>query len=159
VHGGIGFMAETTVGKLHLDGIITTIYEGTSEIQVSFALKEIGKGALTIVFDELRKELGSLSQAVLHPFAAKVLAGIARIEESAISLIRDFGYALLSAQAVAEMVIAVIVATELLAGDVAPERMSRRALAHEDAELRAGASRVLEGDAGRIERCEKIVRL
>jgi alkylation response protein AidB-like acyl-CoA dehydrogenase len=39
VHGGIGFMAESTVGKLHNDAIITTIYEGTSEIQVSFALK------------------------------------------------------------------------------------------------------------------------
>jgi alkylation response protein AidB-like acyl-CoA dehydrogenase len=33
VHGGIGFMAETAVAKLHLDGIITTIYEGTSEIR------------------------------------------------------------------------------------------------------------------------------
>jgi alkylation response protein AidB-like acyl-CoA dehydrogenase len=31
-------------GKLHADAIITTIYEGTSQIQVSFALKEVGKG-------------------------------------------------------------------------------------------------------------------
>ena len=30
VHGGIGFMAESEVGKLHQDSIITTIYEGTS---------------------------------------------------------------------------------------------------------------------------------
>jgi hypothetical protein len=162
VHGGIGFMAETTVGKLHLDGIITTIYEGTSEIQVSFALKEIGKGALTIVFDELRKELGALQQPVLQPFASKVLAGIARIEESAIALIRDFGYALLSAQAVAEMVIAVIVATELLRqADVAPERteLAARWVYTKMLELEGHAARVLEGDAGRIERCERIVRL
>jgi len=162
VHGGIGFMAETTVGKLHLDGIITTIYEGTSEIQVSFALKEIGKGALTIVFDELRKELGALQQPVLQPFAAKVLGGIARIEESAVALIRDFGYALLSAQAVAEMVIAVIVATELLRqADVAPERteLAARWVYTKMLELESHAARVIEGDAGRIERCEKIVRL
>jgi alkylation response protein AidB-like acyl-CoA dehydrogenase len=32
VHGGIGFMADSEVGKLHSDAIITTIYEGTSEI-------------------------------------------------------------------------------------------------------------------------------
>jgi hypothetical protein len=162
VHGGIGFMAESTVGKLHLDGIITTIYEGTSEIQVSFALKEIGKGALTIVFDELRKELGDLRQPVLQPFAQKVLAGIARIEASAVALIRDFGYALLSAQAVAEMVIAVIVATELLRqADVAPERteLAARWVYTKMLELEAHAARVQEGDAGRIERCEKIVRL
>ncbi len=162
VHGGIGFMAESTVGKLHLDGIITTIYEGTSEIQVSFALKEIGKGALTIVFDELRKELGSLAQPVLQPFAAKVQAGIERIEEASVALIRDFGYALLSAQAVAEMVIAVIVSTELLRqADVAPERteLAARWVHTKMLELEGHAARVIEGDAGRIERCEKIVRL
>jgi hypothetical protein len=155
-------MAETTVGKLHLDGIITTIYEGTSEIQVSFALKEIGKGALGIVFDELRKELGELKQPVLQPFAAKVLAGIARIEQSAVALIRDFGYALLSAQAVAEMVIAVIVGTELLRqADLVPDRteLAARWVYTRMLELEAQASRVLEGDAGRIERCEKIVQL
>ena len=54
VHGGLGFMAESVPGKLHADAIITTIYEGTSEIQVSFALKEVGKGALGVVFEDVR---------------------------------------------------------------------------------------------------------
>jgi hypothetical protein len=162
VHGGIGFMAETDVAKLHLDGIITTIYEGTSEIQVSFALKEIGKGALTIVFDELRKDLGELKSAILKPFAQRVLVGIERIEEASVALIRDFGYALLSARAVADMVIAVLVSTELLRqADVAPARteLAARWIHTKMLELEAHAQRVAEGDAGRIERCEKIVRL
>jgi hypothetical protein len=162
VHGGIGFMAETDVAKLHLDGIITTIYEGTSEIQVSFALKEIGKGALTIVFDELHKDLGALATPVLRPFAERVLAGIERIEEASVALIRDFGYALLSARAVADMVIGVIVATELLRqADVAPARteLAARWIHTQMLELEVHARRVVEGDAGRIERCEKIVRL
>ena len=162
VHGGIGFMAESAVGKLHLDGIVTTIYEGTSEIQVSFALKEIGKGALGIVFEELRKELGALASPVLAPFAARVVAGIERIEASAHALSVDFGYALLSARAVAEMVIAVIVATELLRqADHAPARieLAARWIHVRMLELEAHARRVIEGDAGRIERCEKIVRL
>jgi 3-(methylthio)propanoyl-CoA dehydrogenase len=162
VHGGIGFMAESNVGKLHLDGIITTIYEGTSEIQVSFALKEIGKGALGIVFEELRKELGALRTPVLKQFAARVIAGIERIEQSAHALLRDFGYALLSARSVAEMVIAVIVASELLRqADVAPERteLAARWIAVKMLELESEARRVIEGDAGRIERCEKIVRI
>ena len=46
MHGGIGYMAESPAGHYHSDSIITTIYEGTSEIQASFALKEMGKGAL-----------------------------------------------------------------------------------------------------------------
>src|SRR5262249_19609003 len=46
VHGGIGYMAESPAGHYHSDSIITTIYEGTSEIQASFALKEMAKGPL-----------------------------------------------------------------------------------------------------------------
>jgi alkylation response protein AidB-like acyl-CoA dehydrogenase len=162
VHGGIGFMAESEVGKLHLDGIITTIYEGTSEIQVSFALKEIGKGALGVVFEELRKELGALQSPVLKTFGGRVLAGIERIEQSSHALLSDFGYALLSARAVAEMVIAVIVASELLKQcEVAPDRteLAARWIHVKMLELESQARRVIEGDAGRIERCEKIVRL
>ena len=84
VHGGLGFMAESEVGKLHNDAIITTIYEGTSEIQVSFALKEIGKGALAVVFDEIGKELEGLSEPPLAEYADKVRAGMELIVESEI---------------------------------------------------------------------------
>ena len=162
VHGGLGFMAESAVGKLHLDGIITTIYEGTSEIQVSFALKEIGKGALTIVFDELRKELDELSDPQLTPLADRVRAGIERIEDVSVALLRDPAYALLSARSVAEMVIHVIVGTELLCQaqasssrfDLAASWVNRKML-----ELEMYAARVGEGDAARIERCEKIIEL
>ena len=34
-----------------------TVYEGTSEIQASFALREMGKGALAVVLSEVRAEL------------------------------------------------------------------------------------------------------
>ncbi|MEE9279604.1 MAG: acyl-CoA dehydrogenase family protein [Myxococcota bacterium] len=162
VHGGLGFMAESAVGKLHLDGIITTIYEGTSEIQVSFALKEIGKGALTIVFDELRKELGELADPRLPPLADKVRAGIERIEDVSVALLRDPAYALLSARSVAEMVIHVIVATELLRqAQVSPSRFDLAAswVNRKMLELEMYAARVGDGDSARIERCEKIVAL
>ena len=46
VHGGLGYMAESRAGQYHSDSIITTIYEGTSEIQASFALKEMSKNSL-----------------------------------------------------------------------------------------------------------------
>ncbi|MFQ5512879.1 MAG: acyl-CoA dehydrogenase family protein [Myxococcota bacterium] len=161
VHGGIGFMAESIVGKLHLDGIITTIYEGTSEIQVSFALKEIGKGALTIVFDELRKELGEL-EGKLAPLADRVRAGIERIQESSPALLQDFNYALLSSRLVAEMVISVIVATELLRqAAVAPSRLDLAAswINRRMLEVEMHAARVGSGDVDRINRCERIVAL
>ncbi len=162
VHGGVGFMAETTVGRLHLDGIITTIYEGTSEIQVSFALKEIGKGALLTVFEEVESELEKLQEDPLVSLAARVRAGIERINESAEALAKDLSCALLSARHIAEMVIYVIVASELLRqASVSPSRLdlatywvNRKML---DVEL--NAKRVIECGAERIERFESIIEL
>jgi alkylation response protein AidB-like acyl-CoA dehydrogenase len=46
VFGGIGYTMDADVAKLHADSLIMTVYEGTSEIQASFALREMGKGAL-----------------------------------------------------------------------------------------------------------------
>jgi hypothetical protein len=162
VHGGIGFMAESTVGKLHNDAIITTIYEGTSEIQVSFALKEIGKGALTSVFEALMKELGELARSELHPYADKVREGIGRIQEASAALAQDFNYALLCSRPLADMVIDVIVATELLRqADVAPEREDLAAswVNRKMLDLEALARRVESGSVERIERCSRIVSL
>jgi hypothetical protein len=155
-------MAESTVGKLHNDAIITTIYEGTSEIQVSFALKEIGKGALTSVFDALRKELGALARTELHPFADKVREGIGRIEEASVALAQDFNYALLCSRPLADMVIHVIVATELLLqADVAPVRgdLAESWVNRKMPDLEALARRVESGSVERIERCSRIVSL
>ncbi|MCP5045338.1 MAG: hypothetical protein GY944_30280 [bacterium] len=162
VHGGLGFMAESTVGKLHNDAIITTIYEGTSEIQVSFALKEIGKGALTIVFDELHKELDSLQHPELEDFAKKVRVGISRIEEASVALLRDFSYALLCSKPLSDMVISVIVGSELLLqADADPERTDLAAswVNRKMLDLETLARRIEDGGVERIERCERIVSL
>jgi len=162
IHGGLGFMAESEPGKLHNDGIITTIYEGTSEIQVSFALKEIGKGSLGIVFEEISKELDSLEDPNLVEYAAKVRQGMDRILEASAALLADFGYALLSAQLLADVVIAVIVAAELLKQaqadprrfDLAASWINRRML---DVDWKT--QRIQDGSSARIDRCEKIVAL
>ena len=160
VHGGIGFMAETTVGRLHLDGIITTIYEGTSEIQVSFALREIGKGALEVIFGELERELSELQGEPLASYATKVRAGIDRINDASPALLQDFNYALLSARHIAEMVIHVVVATELLRqASVSPSRLDLAAywVNRKMLELELNAERVSEGGVERIERFERII--
>jgi len=162
VHGGLGFMAESEPGKLHADSIITTIYEGTSEIQVSFALKEVGKGALGVVFEEVSKELDSLEDPELVEYAGKVRQGMDRILEASAALLADFGYALLSAQLLADVVIAVIVAAELLKQaqadprrfDLAASWINRQML-----DVDSKTRRIQAGTSARIDRCEKIVDL
>ncbi|MDJ0789221.1 MAG: acyl-CoA dehydrogenase family protein [Myxococcota bacterium] len=160
LHGGVGFMAESVVGRLHADGIITTIYEGTSEIQVSFALKEIGKGAMHVVFDEIRKELEGLDDSELDEYASKVRAGIEQVLQASSALMADFSYALLSARRLADSAIDLIVGAELLKHarvdsrrfDLAASWINRKML-----EVEMNARRIAEGDVSRVDRCERII--
>jgi alkylation response protein AidB-like acyl-CoA dehydrogenase len=115
VFGGIGFTMDSDVGKYHADSLIMTIYEGTSEIQASFALKEIGKGALKVVFDVVRAELVEMqSDPARAGLAKRVIEMTQRVDQAAAALFGDLGYALLRAKLLAEMVIDCAAATELL---------------------------------------------
>ena len=134
-----------------------TIYEGTSEIQASFALKEMGKGALAVVFKELRTELAALhSDPARDALARRVEEVMVRIEEAAKTLFSDLSYALLRAKLLAEMVINVIASCELLEqAGAAPERIGiaeafirRRMLdaEHMDRRIQQNAKGRLESD-------------
>ena len=162
IHGGLGFMAESEAGKLHSDAIITTIYEGTSEIQVSFALKEIGKGALTVVFEALEQELKTFEDPKLKEQADKVLEGMNLILGAAGALLADFSYALMSAQSLAEVVASVIAGAELLKQakadprrfDLAASWINRRMV-----DLESRCKRIKEGSVDRLDRAAAIIAL
>jgi len=162
VHGGLGFMAESNVGKLHLDGIITTIYEGTSEIQVSFALKEIGKGGLHIVFNEIESELATMTDPERKELAEKVRGGIRAINEASPALVKDLSYALFSASPIAEMAICVIVGTELLRQAGAdPKRLELAAgwIDWKLPEAEMHGRRIREGQGTRLKQFEHLIGL
>ena len=46
IHGGNGFINEYAVGRLYRDVRITNIYEGTSQIQVNWAISRLARGDL-----------------------------------------------------------------------------------------------------------------
>jgi hypothetical protein len=88
--------------------------------------------------------------------------GIDRINDASVALIKDASYALLSARAVAEMVIHVIVATELLNQAQADPRRTHLAVRWVNQkllELEMHAKRVSSGDVSRVERAEQIIEL
>ena len=162
IHGGLGFMAESEVGKLHNDAIITTIYEGTSEIQVSFVLKEIGKGALAVMFATLKAELDAIDDPELRPFADAVQHGMSLILDASTALLTDFEYALMSAQSLAEVMASVIAGAELLKQaradrkrfDLAASWINRRMV-----DLEARCQRIKKGSHDRLDRCDRIIAL
>jgi alkylation response protein AidB-like acyl-CoA dehydrogenase len=161
VHGGIGYMAESPVGHYHSDSIITTIYEGTSEIQASFALKEMSKGALFTTLDRTRGELERL-RASYPELVALVCHGIEWIQESVPALMGDPQYALLNAKRLCEMVIDVVVAAELLLQSDASEQRRELATAFVHRHMLAvelNARRISDGDATRVRNYDRILGL
>ena len=161
VHGGIGYMAESRVAHYHSDSIITTIYEGTSEIQASFALKEMSKGALFATLDSIRADLERL-RADFPELGELVAKGIEWLQQSLPALMGDPQYALLNAKRVCEMVIDVLVAAELLSQ--ASLSAQRHALAttfihRHMLAVEANARRISGGDATRIHNYDQILGL
>ena len=161
VFGGIGYTMDADVAKLHADSLIMTVYEGTSEIQASFALREMGKGALGVALARVRGELGELASDPLRAELAKLLQGaVGQIEECAQVLFADLPYALLRAKVMAEMVINVKAGVELLrqAGvdaarmDLAESWIRRRVI-----ETDGMAQRIRENHKGRLERDQRIL--
>jgi alkylation response protein AidB-like acyl-CoA dehydrogenase len=161
VHGGIGYMAESVSGHLHNDSIITTIYEGTSEIQASFALREMSKGALFTALDRTRDELVTLKPR----FPEEVLAvsrGIEALNQSLPALMVDPAYALLNAKRVCDMVIDVVASAELLfQADASPERttLASAFVMRQMLEVDMNARRIQSGDASRLKRYDQILGL
>jgi alkylation response protein AidB-like acyl-CoA dehydrogenase len=162
VHGGLGYMAESRAGHYHSDSIITTIYEGTSEIQASFALKEIGKGALLTVIEGLRAELKAMEDEERRPVAERVVDGIEWIEKSFGALVEDPQYALLSAKRVCQMSIDVISATELLCqAELHDDKLmlAQTFVNRHMINVEGHARRIASGDATRITRYDRILKL
>jgi alkylation response protein AidB-like acyl-CoA dehydrogenase len=161
VFGGIGFTLDANVGQYHADSLIMTVYEGTSEIQASFALKEIGKGALHVVFHQIRGELAEMENDPARSQLAKRVAEMThRVDQAVGALFADLSYALLRAKLLAQMVIDVAAATELLhqAGadpsrlEIAEAFILRRFLETEHA-----GRRIEENVDGRLERDARVL--
>jgi hypothetical protein len=161
VHGGLGYLAESRAGQYLSDSIITTIYEGTSEIQASFALKEMSKGALFAALEETRTDLESLSEE-FPDHVRQLRDGIGWITDSTQALMGDPQYALLNAKRLCEMIIDVVVGAELLfqarydegKKDLAASFIHRRMMA-----VQMNSRRIAAGDASRIKRYDRILGL
>ncbi len=160
IHGGLGYMAESAVAHFHCDSIITTIYEGTSEIQASFALKEMSKGSLFTLLDQIAGEVAALRQTYPEE-CGRIETLIEKwIRTSLPSLLEDPRYALLNAKRLAEMVIDVVAAAELLhqASRSEAKRLAARSfLDRRSLAIEMGARRIQSGDVRRLTRYDVIL--
>lgn len=161
VFGGIGFTLDSDIGKYHSDSLIMTVYEGTSEIQASFALKEIGKGALHVVFEQLRNELAEMqNDPERAELAKKVLEMTHHIDRAGTVLFQDVSYALLRAKLLARMVIDVTAATEFLhhaGADPKRRALAEAFIARRSLEVEHAVRRIENNSEGRSERDTRVL--
>ena len=80
IHGGNGFMREYPVERLYRDARITNIYEGTSQIQLIWAINRICRGDM----EELLREVSAIEFADpdLSMLASKARQGMALFTET-----------------------------------------------------------------------------
>lgn len=159
-HGGLGYMAEAAVGHAHLDALITTIYEGTSEIQVIFAAGELARGVLPAVVEMLAADVAAARDA-LPDLAAQLADGAGWLAAAVAPVLGDARLAQHHAARIGRLVGDLLAAGELLGQacvdpacrDLAAAFIEDRAPLCEIEARRLGAV-----DAARLERCDRLVR-
>ena len=79
IHGGNGFMREYPVERLYRDARITNIYEGTSQIQVNWAMLRLMRGDLDELLDQHAAK--TYADAELEALAVKARDAAASLKE------------------------------------------------------------------------------
>ena len=102
IHGGSGFMKDYACERLYRDARITSIYEGTTQLQVVAAIRHVTTGTYKALIDgyaatEVRPEL----QAIKDRLAALTEKYVAAVEH--VSAVEDSAYADFMARRLVEM--------------------------------------------------------
>ncbi len=79
VHGGSGFMKEYACERLYRDARITSIYEGTTQLQVVAAIRHVTTGTINLLIDSYREQLAA--GAELTPELARIKANLETMTE------------------------------------------------------------------------------
>ncbi|MDO4319765.1 MAG: Acyl-CoA dehydrogenase C-terminal domain-containing protein [Bacteroidales bacterium] len=113
VHGGSGFMKDYACERLYRDARITSIYEGTTQLQVVAAIRHVTTGTYKMLIDsyaaqEVRPEL----QAVKDRLA--VLTGMYTDAIAAVEAVNDPAYTDFMARRLVEMAGNIVMAYLLL---------------------------------------------
>lgn len=79
VHGGSGFMKEYVCERLYRDARITSIYEGTTQLQVVAAIRHVTSGTINLLIESYREQLAA--GAELTPELARIKANLETMTE------------------------------------------------------------------------------
>ena len=146
--GGSGYMKDYAAERYLRDARITTIYEGTSQLQVVAAVRGVTSGTARAVVESL---LDREWPEAVRPMAAQVREGLALLDEAAAFAKAQpgTGYAGLYGRKIVDMACALVVAALFCGQAAASERklaVAGRWLAVKLPELRMNRDLVCSGD-------------
>jgi len=87
IHGGPGFMKDFAVERMYRDARITSIYEGTTQMQVIATIKGINSG----VFTETMNEYHEVEVSPEHEFLKKILRTMSDEFHQTVKMVDDAG--------------------------------------------------------------------
>ena len=144
LHGGIGYIAEYTVERCVRDVRITTIYEGTTQVQIGLAIKHVIADVLADFF----AELNTLTIPQTLSLAVERLASMRAVFDEIASLVRqqeDSFFKEAAAKELTDTYAALYAGHLLVRGaikDSSREAVANRFITQALSQARAGLSRV-----------------
>ncbi len=153
VLGGSGYMKDYAAERFARDARITTIYEGTSQLQVVAAVRGVTSGSMDNWAGQ--HETKSYDDPLLDALKQKLIDARQRLVE-AVQFVKSksSSYLDLSGRPLVDSAITIIIGHLLLAQGAADERkkrVARRFIERELHVLRMNIERVLAGDAAAME--------
>ena len=113
IHGGSGFMKDYTCERIYRDARITSIYEGTTQLQVVAAIRHVTTGTYTNLIEEyLNTEVDQRLEGTKHTIKEMFKAyteTLAKVEE-----VKDDQYVSFVARRLVEMAADVVMSSLLL---------------------------------------------
>jgi hypothetical protein len=153
VLGGSGYMRDYAAERYLRDSRITTIYEGTSQLQVVAAVRGVSSGAFDSWTAEWDQKI--YAEPVLAQLKEKLLEAKRRVLE-AVQFVktRPVSYLDLSGRRLVDSAIAVLIGHLLLgqgARDQRKQRVARRFIEREMPALRMHCEQILSGDMAALD--------
>ena len=153
VLGGSGYMKDYAAERYARDARITTIYEGTSQLQVVAAVRGVTSGGLDSWTEEYEKK--TYGDPLLDDLKAKLIEARQRVGE-VVQFVKTKGnsYLDLSGRRLVDSAITIIIGHMMLGQGVKNERkkhVARRFITRDLGVLRMNCEHILAGDASPTE--------